>query len=384
MQYSGFNGIRLKEARLFHQKTIVEIAEMLNVTKQTIFKYENGNSTPDQSVVFKIVKELEFPTEFFYMRDSISMRFKEGVLPNNYLFSKKEREALIQHQKYLVVIREYLENNIIFPKLNWNLSGKNLTPQGYAKYIRNYWKLGNKKITSMTNLLEKNGFVLSTKLISNNKIETYSSTVFIKNNKYRVIILDENLSFYDRQINLAIELGHWLLHGDINNIQNLTNKETNKLNEEAYEFALHFLMPVEILEKNLINKTELDMYSNLKVLWNMSVQTILSYSRLTDNISVQEYKKLKRQYNYRDWNKTEPIDIESDKNIPILLRQSIELLIENDVIEGYEIPMAITKEFGISLSSDLIEKITKVKKGALKYREPQIVSLADIKINQVD
>ena len=44
----SFNGKRLKEARLFNKKSITQIAELLNVSKQMVSKYEKGRATPSE------------------------------------------------------------------------------------------------------------------------------------------------------------------------------------------------------------------------------------------------------------------------------------------------------------------------------------------------
>ena len=44
----SFNGARLKEARLFNKKSITQIAEFLNDSKQMVSKYEKGRATPSE------------------------------------------------------------------------------------------------------------------------------------------------------------------------------------------------------------------------------------------------------------------------------------------------------------------------------------------------
>ena len=53
----SFNGARLKEARLFNKKSITQIAEFLNVSKQMVSKYEKGRATPSEEVVTQRLKQ---------------------------------------------------------------------------------------------------------------------------------------------------------------------------------------------------------------------------------------------------------------------------------------------------------------------------------------
>ena len=69
----SFNGERLKEARLFNKKSITQIAEFLNVSKQMVSKYEKGRATPSEESLEILEKELKFPRDFFFGNDNFSL-----------------------------------------------------------------------------------------------------------------------------------------------------------------------------------------------------------------------------------------------------------------------------------------------------------------------
>ena len=48
------NSLRLKEARLFRQMTILELAEKVNINKQAISQFENSKTFPDPMTLNKI------------------------------------------------------------------------------------------------------------------------------------------------------------------------------------------------------------------------------------------------------------------------------------------------------------------------------------------
>jgi len=92
-------------------------------------------------------------------------------------------------------------------------------------------------------------------------------------------------------------------------------------------------------------------------------------------ISSEDYQKLQRQISYRKWRTNEPLDNIKSISKPIALKQAIELLVENGIFKGYEIPKEILKNYNVLLPTDFIEEITNVDNGYLEYQEPQIVTL---------
>ena len=63
---SGFNGKRLKAARLYRGLTISEVAKMSDVSKQAISQFENSKAEPKLETLMKIMQILKFPREYFY------------------------------------------------------------------------------------------------------------------------------------------------------------------------------------------------------------------------------------------------------------------------------------------------------------------------------
>lgn len=380
MLSSEFNNERLREARMYREKSISEIGEVLNVTKQTISKYENGQSNPSLETIFLLVDELEFVREFYFSEDNFYYENENSVLSTVNVTTLKERMALEYHQKYICIIRDYLSTFIELPKLDVGLQNRNLKPREYAKYIREVWELGDKPVIDMMNLLESKGFVMDTVSTRHKRINTFSSHVTINNNNYYAILLEKNKeSFYDEQQILAIELGHWLMHDKLLRKKVVTKEMEKQLINEVNEFALSFLLPNSSFGQNIrTNPTDLDQYLILKKFWNISVITMLNRAKTEKIISDVEYNKLKRQYNYRGWRKEEPLD-HTEFSQPVLLKQSIELLVENEILKGYDIPREILKIYNIALSGKMTQKMLGIEEGYLEYTDPQIVKRDNIK-----
>ncbi|MDA3974619.1 XRE family transcriptional regulator [Enterococcus thailandicus] len=386
MLNGNFNGDRLKEARRFNRKTISEIADMLNVTKQMISKYENGKAAPSLDSVFVLIKELGFPREFYYSEDNYSLSSEGTFFRSRYTSTQKEKIPAEYSKKYTGIIRDYLNDFLDFPELDWRLTQKDYSPTEYADFIREEWGLEDKPIIDMMNLLEEHGFVVSNVKSDSKKVDAFSSYVEINKNRYFIIMLEgENFSFYRQQFSLAHELGHWLMHQGVYNPQDLDSDSYRLMEDEANEFAAAFLLPRDAFSRTVsANPKQIDFYLNLKKTWNVSIAMMIMRTRNLEIINTDDYVKLQRQLNYRGWRKEEPLDNIKRTSEPIALRQAIQILVENNIIEGYEIPREIYNRYGVALPNRMIEELTNVEQGYLEYKEPEIISLKDIKNRSIN
>ena len=57
---------RITEARESRALSMEDLAESINVTRQTVSKYEKGVVSPSPDVLLDISKTLGFPVDFFY------------------------------------------------------------------------------------------------------------------------------------------------------------------------------------------------------------------------------------------------------------------------------------------------------------------------------
>ena len=67
-----FSGEQLKVARTYRGLTTEELAQKIGVKKQTISLYETDKIIPEVDNLSKIIKELNFPRQFFFQNKKIS------------------------------------------------------------------------------------------------------------------------------------------------------------------------------------------------------------------------------------------------------------------------------------------------------------------------
>ncbi|PEB56975.1 transcriptional regulator [Bacillus pseudomycoides] len=373
-----FNGNRLREARRFRAKSITDLADDIGVTKQMVSKYENDKAVPSLEVLFRIISNLKFPREFFFGEDTFAMETEGTFFRSRLTSTQKEKKPSEFTKNMTVLIRDFLENYIDFPQLPIKpVIDKFDSIEAIAEQARKEFGLSDKPITNILRILEEHGFVVS--LISNNmeKVDAFSSQTKINGNIYYTVVLEgEEYSYYRQQFSIAHELGHWILHSEVLDPQSLEKEEYREMEDEADEFAACFMLPREAFSKDVsLDPLNLDYYVNLKKKWQISIGAMVMRAFNLGIISSEDYQKLQRQISYRKWRTNEPLDNIKSISKPIALKQAIELLVENSVFKGHEIPKEILKKYNVLLPTEFIEEITNVERGYLEYQEPQIVTL---------
>ena len=175
METIKFNGRRLKEALQFRAIRMTDLAKKIDVSKQSLSLYANGENIPPYENVVKIAKELGFPFEFFMTED-----FCTTVTDNTYFRSQASASKLMQNAQkmkleYVAKAYEVLLNYVDFPD-------RNLPPVSFrgtsnlleadsdevleqieqiANTVRSYWKIGTGPIDNMQYLLESNGIIIT-------------------------------------------------------------------------------------------------------------------------------------------------------------------------------------------------------------------------------
>lgn len=373
---SEFDGEKLREARRFNSKSITELADELGVSKQMVSKYENGKAKPNYEAIFTLVKFLGFPREFYFTKRNYQLASNGTFFRSRLTSLQKEKEPMEYVKQYAAVVRDFLGEYLEFPVLDENIRGTLNTANEYAEFIRTFWRLGDNPIQNVMRLLEEKGFVVSNIKRNTTKVDAFGSQVEINSNKYYIIMTEgTKTSFYRQQFSLAHELGHWLMHSEVDP-QNLDKDEYKKMEQEANEFASQFLLPASAFMKDIrTNPLDLEYYISLKKKWNVSIAMMIMRTKALGLISGEDYTRLQRQISYRKWRTAEPLDEIKEIARPIALRQAIELLVENNYFKGHDIPLELVHRYGEALPIDLLEEITDVKTGYLKYEDPQIVML---------
>lgn len=379
----AFNGERLKEARYFNSLSITELAKKLEVSKQMVSKYENDKSIPSAEILFKIIGLLGFPSEFYFQQD----KFKEtsmGTFYRSRLTSTQKQKTPSESIKRAVALyRDYLEQYIDFPELlrpsipDFDLLIEERKYEKLSQKLRDYWDLGQEPIRDMMRLLEEKGFVNAFLPKEMSKVDAFGSHEFINSKDYYVILSRDDYSFYRQQFSLAHELGHWFIHTDNINPQELDAVEYREKENEANNFASSFLLPKDAFLYDLksAKTVNLTLLASLKGKWNVAIGAMLMRAYKLNAITDEQYLKMQKQISYQGWRKVEPMDTEKMVTSPVALKQATELIVDHNIIRANDIPTLINQSYGRLYSSSFLEKIANLDESYLNKKESKVIKL---------
>lgn len=369
---------RFAEARLARGLSMGELAEKIGITRQSISKYELGVSKPTDEVLYALADELKMPVSFF------QKPLKEQVIRGTTFYrsqktkAEKAKNIIFTQSKWVQEIASFLSDFIVFPQLNLpSLSDNLLNHDSYSPDIieqisleaREHWHLGKLPIKNLTNLLEKNGFIIGT--IHTGYTEADACSSIINGVPYIFHDLEKECAVRTR-FNLAHELGHIVLHQSIGQ-EELNNPQTLKrIENEANTFASCFLLPKETFLSD-IRSTSIDSFVRLKQKWMVSIQAMVRRCNDLGIFSENQYIYIQKQISQRRWKKKEPFDDEWKCENPILLKKAITMMIEqagytaNDFLEIFR------------LSGKDIEQICNLPIGTLTNQSSDNIITIDFK-----
>lgn len=377
-----FNGTRLKSARKYRGKTIVELANDIGISKQAISQYENGTIYPVFEILMKIINTLKFPREYFYEKDSINIGLGNTYFRASSKLTKKEEgienEKSILVGKIFSILNEYIE----FPKLNLPSIDTELPIQEIAMKVREYWQLGEEPIQDIIYILEKNGITITAMNTNTENVDAFSQRQDINGEAHYIIVLgNDKGSATRRQFSVAHELGHIIMHDAFLELDFLSKEEQREIENQAHEFASAFLLPSNTFSRDIsVYPTNLDYYIQLKKKWKTSISAMLVRANNLGILTYSSYQMLMRKISKLGWRKNEPLDDTLIISQPTLLKRGVNILIDNDILNQEEFIKELSKN-KISLLGEEIESLLGLDKGRLKFKKEDS-KIIDIQIKK--
>ncbi len=360
-----FNPKRLREARMVRELSISELADRIGVSKQAISQFELGESVPKAENMMALIHELRFPKNFFFGESDhyVGNTFFRA----NATATKKSREMQLNKSYLAGYLFDYLKTYIDFPALNLpsvkafdNCQWDTLSIEKLARETREHWGLGDKPIANIVNLLERNGIMVFSIHMNSEKIDA-----FCQHRKGRPFIFlgTDKQSAVRRQLDGAHELGHRLMHEDVNN-DLLSKEEFKRVEEQANRFASAFLLPAEAFAQT-VTSTSLLHFVELKKYWKVSIAAMIYRCKDLGLIKESKYTSLFKQMSMKRMRVKEPLDDAIPVPEPSVLRKSIQLLLENNVKNELQ----IIHESGVP--QEYIEMLCNLDAGTLNVKEPE-------------
>lgn len=362
-----FNPKRLREARLVRGMTIKELADTIGVSKQAISQFELGEHMPKQETMMALINTLGFPKSYFY-KD-----YKEQYVGNTFFranatATKKSKEMQFNKSLLAGYIYSYLSDLIEFPDLNlpeisklntdWNDTN---AIEELASKVREHWGISDNPIANIVHLLERNGIMVFSVDTDSQKVDAFCQH---RTGRPFVFLGNDKQSAFRRQFDGGHELGHILMHEDIDNQDTLSKEEIKAMENQANRFASALLLPAKAFAKT-VTSTSLLHFIELKKYWQVSIGAMIYRSYQLSIIDESRFTSLQKQMSMKKMRTKEPLDDVFPLQEPVVLKKSVLMLLEHDVKNKLQ----LIQEIGVP--QEYIEMLCNLSKGTLNYNEPE-------------
>lgn len=339
----GFVGEKLREAREARGFNASELADLLEISRQSISKYENDLQSPSPQVMDKICQILMLPSDFFLHARKRKIDNESPIFYRS-MSAATKTERLRAQGRYLWLqdIFSYLWKFIEFPSVNLPTFDdvpkdptliSNEIIEDIAVRTRRYWNLGDGPISSMVWLLENNGIIVGSYNLETATLDAFSQVLF---NRPHIILGIDKKSAVRSRFNAAHELGHLILHQGIPKKLLNSPQYFKMIEDQAHRFAGAFhLTESAFIEE--VSSVSLEQFRLLKPRWKVSIAAMLHRAKDLGFVEEEEAHLLWRNYNRRGWKKLEPLDDEIPQEQPQLLKNAFELIINNNIQSRSEI-----------------------------------------------
>lgn len=373
----GFNGERLKIARMWRNLSATQLADFTGFSRQTISMLENGKLTnPEFSTVKRLSEILEFPITFFLEETKINLHESTTYFRSLLTTNKKYRVEQEEKIKFIAIVYNMLSEYLEFEKVNLPQIPMNTTPQEAANILREYWGLGNKPIENIVYLAENNGLIVTDFETATGDVDAFSHKITSDGMETYLIGYSKNKRTAARiHFDVAHELGHILLHNWCEDLESIEKEEFKEMELQAHAFASAFLLPEEEFRKDVSPyATNLAYYTELKKTWKVSIAAMIRRAKDLNIITADDYSRLMRNMQKQGIRKIEPLDDELVTAEPSLLRQAIKILFDQKVFTPNEFLEELSREYGLTLYPKDIETLLGLKKGTFDEKEnPKMV-----------
>ncbi|HFI0402040.1 TPA: XRE family transcriptional regulator [Streptococcus suis] len=335
-----FNGSRLEELRLLNGLTRADLAKELGVTEQAIWQFETGVTLPKLKNKIAMARFFQVEVDYFDVVDKNgSFSLSRIAFRNADLEAKKTIHIQMVYLEKMNQMIDYLEDFVSIPnqsiyRLIDNVQKKlrhNESLEHIADYAREVLAIAVDN-ANLLYCLEKSGIYISERLINGNA-DAYSAW---SRNGRPFIVLGVGKSAVRRNFDLAHELGHLLLHNQVD-FEELSKEELEEKEKEANQFASYFLLSRKqfLMDfENIVGKrvSNPDQYILLKKRYNVSIQALEYRAYKLGLLTPQQNSYFYRQISKKGYKTVEPLDLEIPLKKPSKIRSILDVILSNNLL----------------------------------------------------
>jgi len=343
---------RLEEAVKARGMTWKALANAAQVKATTLSAYKCGDAKPSPEQLAKIATALEFPESFFLRPAIIGAKLRGPRLFRS--SSALTKRAAEQAEARLSLMSECLvfaERLLHLPQPLFLDTYKQITDplllsdediERIALSVREKLGFGLKPITNLVRTLEKSGIaILRYETLSKLPIDGLSQHSELSRPLCAIFASDQS-SLSREYFSLSHELGHIVLHSQINEKRFDELADAKLLEDQANRFAASFLLPATPFLSALASPT-LGYFEYLKREWRASIIVMIRRAHQLKRITHDEYSDLCMRRSQKRQRIREPLDDFFEIEKPVLLKQIFTTLAEREGVKGHRIAEALCR-----------------------------------------
>jgi len=359
-------GKRLHQLRLARNLSLEALATKMGgmVTKQAIWKYENGKANPSPSILGKLANALGVNASYLLTESSIRVKFIAYRKSAHLL--EKDRQVLRSS------IAEALENRVRIMDLVGQSDAFKIPMKAFpvdhiedaekaAEKMREKWQLGLDPIHNVTATLEENSICIMN-IEANEDFDGISALVYDNEDQLKTaaLVTRGDIAGERQRLNLTHELGHLVLE-----VGEGVSEE-----EAAYRFGAAFLAPAariyqEVGEKRAL--VQLREFLFLKRQLGLSIQALTHRLLELNIISDSHYSQWRARINRYGWSKKEPEERPFEESY--WLERSLLRLVAEGVMGKREAERILGEEIEMEVPATVIERRSFIKLPLEKRRQ---------------
>lgn len=370
----GFQKERLRQVLAARRLSQAQLASLVGVSPATISKWRTGSQFPERDALERLAAVVNVTPEWFTRLPSPKVSLP--LFRSNASAHVAAREMLEARMEWAQDVAISLTEFVDFPELNLPTRGfidpEEITQEEIeqaASDCRDLWRIGRSAIQDVALAVEGAGVILVREETGIAQIEGLSAWSEALGRPLILLSADKDNGYRSR-FDLAHELGHLILH---RHIPRPTERDRHKLLEQqAHRFAGAFLLPAETFASAVRPPVTLDDLLVLKKRWGVSVAAIIMRLRALNIIDEEGAQLLFKRRSARWGAKAEPNDADRSPERPRLLRRTIDLLVEENVMPLEAIPRHI------GLAAHDLERLVSLPEGYFQGKG-NVVSLARLR-----
>jgi Zn-dependent peptidase ImmA (M78 family)/DNA-binding XRE family transcriptional regulator len=360
----GFVPERLAAARDARGLTVNSLAEMVEVSRQSLSAYEAGKQSPGAPIIERLSQKLNVPIRYFTtpLPPVLSYKFSYRSLS---AATKRSRMKAQSRFGWFLETLMWVESLIEFPPSEvpdfqivdpLRLSDRDV--EEFASQTRQRWGLSNGPIGDMIALLESHGIVVTRFPLDSDRLDSFCA--HSRDLPAYIVLNPEKESSSRLRLDAAHELGHAVLHRGLS----FSPVEHKRAEEQAFRFGAAFLFPEVSFLREVVS-VSLPSFFALKRRWKVSAAMMLKRATDLEMLQPEQAERLWRNYSSKGYARHgEPHDDTIPIERPRLLSRAFEMIIDEGLATREQILEIIP------LFSAEIEELCSLERGFLRVAAP--------------